>query len=228
MKTTQIMKRDFFGKDVRQDHKTGFLCITDFINIANQWRKENGIGKKEQSPKILGKFFELEGSKDFITELAIEENCLQKDLKVVKRGSLTGTWVHPSLFLKIALWTSPKLEVKVYRWIMDELLSSRDSGGESFKDMMSILKNRYPEMTQNPIWYKRVSRVIYNLCEVQGKDKDRWNSATVEQLKKREQIHEQLVLLCESYDSIGDLLVYVWNYNIKKGCKPKIENNKIP
>jgi len=229
MNTTQIIERPFFGSIVRQEHDTGFLCVSDFMKIANKYRAEHGISNNEMNPKIISEFFKNKNSKEFITELAIYENVLQKDLKKTRRGKYTGVWVHPSLFLKIALWTSPKLEVRVYEWVMDEMLSTRDQGGNSFKKIMSSLKKKYPEMSGNRIWYQRVSRVIYNLCGLDSSDPNRWNKATIEQQKKRLQIHEQLDLLKDMHESLGDLLVYVWNYNTKNGTKPSCKNlNCIP
>jgi len=221
-----IMERSFFGSLVRQESDTGFLCVSDFLKIANSWRLENGISNLEKSPRMIKDFWKLESSKEFITELAVYENVLQKDLKKTRRGQYTGVWCHPSLFLKIALWTSPKLEVRVYEWVMDELLVTRDSGGESFKNVMSELRRHYPEVKKNPIWYKYISRVVYRLCGLPEDTKDRWNKkdVTIEQHKKREQIHEQLIMLKDLHKTIEDLLIYVWNYNIKNGAVPTLSN----
>lgn len=220
MKSNQIVERKFFGHVVRQEHLTGFLCVTDFLKIANQWRLENGISKLEKKPKELNMFWKTESCKSFMTELAIEKNCLQKDLKKIRRGQYSGVWSHPSLFLKIALWTSPRLEVKVYDWVMDELLCTRDEGGETFKEVMSDLRQHYPEVKNNPIWHTRISRVVYRLCGLPADDSKRWNKASIKQHKKRAQIHEQLMLLKSSHKTVEDLLIFVWKYNISKGCVP--------
>jgi len=210
MKTNQIMVRKFLGHDIRQNHIGGYFNLTDFSKIANEFRKQNGLSKKQTAHYV-----ELQSTKEFMTELAHEEDVLVKDLWLSKRGKNGGTWVHPIVFIDVAMWFNPKLKVKVLKWVYDELISARDEGGESYKTLMSELTQTFPEISKNPIWYKRISRTIYKICGLKKDDSDRWNKATVEQLKKRDKVHEQLLLLKDTQTNIGDLLVYVYNHNTK-------------
>ena len=208
MKTNQVMIRNFLGKEVRQNHLNGYFNLTDFAKIANEFRKQEGMSKKQTAHYI-----ELESTKEFMFQLAYEEDILVKDLWISKRGKNGGTWVHPIVFIDVAMWFNPKLKVKVLRWVYDELISARDEGGESYKELMSELTQKFPEIKQNPIWYKRISRTIYRICGLDKNDPDRWNKASVTQLKKRDKVHNQLLLLKDTQETIGDLLTYIFNYN---------------
>ena len=44
-------------------------------------------------------------------------------------------WVHPLLFIDMALWLNPKLKLEVYEWLFDKLLMYRNDSGDSFKRM---------------------------------------------------------------------------------------------
>ena len=78
MKTNQIVIRTMFGHEIRQEHLTGFLCVTDFMNIANAWRKENGIGDKETKPKDVKAFWDKTIQENEGELLGIIVNAMKK------------------------------------------------------------------------------------------------------------------------------------------------------
>jgi len=202
------MERQLFGNSVRQNHKTGYFNLSDFAVIANKLRIQDGMSEKNTEL-----YFRNNSSKEFLLQVSHEENILVEDLYAKKKGKNGGYWVHPLIFIDAAMWFSPELKVKVLKWVLDELILVRDEGGESFKDVMSMLTRRYPEVKSNPIWYKRIARSIYLTCGLSADDPNRWQKATKEQLQKRTKMHDEIKLMSQHADNISDCLIMVCNNN---------------
>ncbi len=83
----------------------------------------------------LSMFLKNEKTKDFIS-------MLEEDYGTVitkGRGRNSSTWVHPFLFIDIALAISPKLKIQAYEWLYDELLKYRNTSGDSYKKMCGAI-----------------------------------------------------------------------------------------
>ena len=55
---------------------------------------------------------------------------------------------------------------------------------------------------QNPIRYKEIANLIAMACKV-GEGKDRWQSATEEQLKKRDKIQNNVIVIADLCANVG-------------------------
>lgn len=55
------------------------------------------------------------------------------------KGKNAGTWMHPYLFIKFAMWLSPKFEVKVINFVYDKLIEFRNESGENYKEYASAI-----------------------------------------------------------------------------------------
>lgn len=181
METQVLMKRPFLGHEISQQSKTGMFNASELVRICNMKRAEVG--------KSAFNFYSYLKSKQTIE--FIEE--LQKTEKtVISKGKNKNstTWVHPLLFIDIALSIDPKFKVHVYSWIMDELLKFRNDSGDSYKKMCGAL---YEKTTDKSRFHKNISSLavyIKNALKV-----DDWNKATEEQLKLRDKIHNNIYLL---------------------------------
>lgn len=58
---------------------------------------------------------------------------------IVGRGSKAENWVHPFIFIDLALAISPVLKVKVYRWVYDNLIKYRNDSGDSYKNVWCFI-----------------------------------------------------------------------------------------
>lgn len=182
MKTEVIMTRPFMGGQIQQKSKTGFFNATEFVKLMNV--KRNELGKSNFQ---LSQFLKLSSTLEFIEELQKENERV-----IIKgRGRNSATWVHPLLFIDIALSVSPKLKVEVYKWLYDELLKYRNDSGESYKKMAGSLYDRY---SNKQTFYKYIERVA-NYIKKECGTKD-WNNATQNQLFLRDKMHENISLLC--------------------------------
>jgi hypothetical protein len=179
MKTEVVMRRSFFGGAIRQKSKSTYFSATDLVNQANEIRD-----KKFN----LSKWLHNDSTQAFIQEIEKTYDCKAVE---VTRGCYAGTWVHPMLFMDLALTLSPKLKVTVYEWIRDELLKFRDDSGDSYKLMSGALFERYPDKQRFGRYIPKVALTIKNACRVKD-----WESATENQLKLRDTIHQNITLLC--------------------------------
>ena len=108
MKTNVIMQRELLGGKIGQRTDNKFFNSNDLFMVGNKWRCEQGL------PLINPKFyFAKKETKEFLKEL-------KKEFGVIKtggRGRGNKLWVHPILFIDMALYINPKLKLEVYKWI---------------------------------------------------------------------------------------------------------------
>jgi hypothetical protein len=182
MKTQVIIKREVFGGQVSQQSKTGFFSATDLTKIGNDWRRERNMSMFNLSLYLTGKAFN-----EFKNEI---ENKYGKSI-IKGRGRYSNTWVHPLLFIDIALAINPKFKVEVYEWLFDNLIKFRNDSGDSYREMAAAIYVRFKNKREFPNYIKRVANYIKDQLKVKD-----WETATEEQLKKRDKIHDSIKLLC--------------------------------
>jgi hypothetical protein len=195
VKTEVVMKRSLFDQQISQKSKSGFLSATDLVRAGNIWRKENNLGRFN-----LNDFLRSKGTKSFITTL---EEEYEGPVKINSKGHNSHTWVHPYLFIDIALAISPTLKIKVYSWLYDYLLKYRNDSGDSYKKMCGALYANCSNKTDFPNDVKEIARKIKELCKVQD-----WETATENQLSLRDKIQENIALLADVLKHNKDAIKY--------------------
>ena len=184
MKTEVVMHRDLFNREVRQLSKSGFFSATDLVTAGNAWRLNNDMVLFR-----LNNYFENKDTQEFIQ--ALKDEFKQEPI-MVTRGRNSTTWVHPLLFIDIALSISPKLKIEVYKWLYDELIKFRNSSGDSFKKMAGALFERHGNKATFGKAMVQLSLQIQEACKLQSPD---WQHATEDQLKLRDKIQDNIALL---------------------------------
>jgi len=181
MKTQIEMKRELFGVQIKQQSKTEFFSATDLTKAGNMWRRSRGIGDFN-----LSVFLKSKGTAEFIKELH------DKYAIVISkgRGRNSQTWVHPLLFIDIALAINPKLKVEVYEWLFDNLIKFRNDSGDSYKEMSAAIWQRFQNKREFPKYIARVAKHIRKSCKIED-----WNTATEDQLRLRDKIHYSIKTL---------------------------------
>ena len=192
MKTQVIMKRMLFGQEVRQQSKTGMFSATDLRSIGNNWRRQNGLPDFN-----MGVYLKTKSTRAFIEEL--EKKYGSVIVAGKGKGRNSNTWVHPLLFIDIALAINPKLKIEVYEWLFDNLLEFRNDSGDSYKDMCGALWVRIPNKQSFPAYIVKVANYIQQACNVKD-----WQSATPEQLKLRDKIHNSIKTLTSVLQSTDE------------------------
>ena len=193
MKTAVIMRRKFLGGEVSQNSKTGYFSATDLIENGNNWRKENNLPRFNQAT-----FFQNKSTKDFMEYLSDE---LKANPKINSKGKNSHTWVHPYLFIDMALAINPRLKIKVYEWIYDELIKYRNYSGDSYKKMVGAIQLLLTNQSNFRETVIKTATKIKIECNVKD-----WQEATEKQLKLRDKIHEYFSLLSDILRDVDNCL----------------------
>jgi hypothetical protein len=181
MKTEVIMQRQLFGKTVRQKSLDNFFSANDLVNAGNYYRITNGM-----SVFNLGNYLKNQSTIEFMDEVKSRYgDCIK-----ITKGRKGETWVHPLLFIDIALAIDPKLKIEVYEWMFDNLIKFRNDSGDSYIEMSAAIFTRHQNIRTFKDYIKQVASLIKYSLKV-----DSWQTATEEQLKKRDLIHNSIKLL---------------------------------
>jgi len=181
MKTQVLVKRELFGSEIKQQSKTGFFSATDLARVGNKWRITRDL-----SVFNLSVFLKSKSTTEFIEELNHKYDIVLS----TGRGRNAQTWVHPLLFIDIALAINPKLKIEVYEWLFDNLLRFRNDSGDSYKEMSAAIWQRFQNKREFPKYITRVANYIRESCGVAD-----WNNANEAQLKLRDKIHDSIKTL---------------------------------
>lgn len=201
MKTQVLMKRKLFGAEIQQQSKSGFFNATDLVKIGNKWRDSRSLPNFNFSA-----FLNNAKTKEFIEELHNKYNIVIDR----GRGKNSKTWVHPLLFIDIALAINPKLKVEVYEWLFDSLIKYRNDSGDSYKEMSAAIYQRAQNKREFPNYIIRVANYIRKACGVED-----WQTATEEQLRLRDKIHLSVKSLTNVLTNTDDAVRMGVNENIK-------------
>jgi len=207
METSVIMKRELFGSEISQNSKNEFLSATDLIKAGNKYRIINSM-----QPIDLNDWLNQKSTKEFINELEKEFGLV----KITARGRGHHTWIHPYLFIDLALSLNPKFKVSVYGWLYDNLLKYRNSSGDSYKKMSGAVLLTLSNKSKFKETIMQIANKIKQICGVED-----WQKSSENQLKLRNKIHEYIFMLS---DIIRDMDTLV-DTAIDKAIK-EIESNE--
>ena len=182
METEVIMKRELFGCQISQKSKSQFFSATELVNAGDKFRREQGLSDFNLSLYLKGSSFV-----QFKDE--VEKKYGQSIIS--GRGRSAQTWVHPLIFIDIALAINPKLKLEVYEWIFDHLIKFRNDSGDSYKEMSAALFTRFGNVREFQKYIANVADEIRDALNVSD-----WQTATEQQLEKRDKIHRSVKLLC--------------------------------
>lgn len=204
MKTNVNMIRKLDCFDVIQRTKDGMFNAT---TLVAQWNAATGEHKE------VKKFFENENTKRFINALILEENLHGQNFAYVKsrasRGNNAGTWMHPILFIKFAMWLNPAFEVKVLKFVYDELIKDRHLAGDNYR-LLAASISKFPDVN-----YPEVARAL-NWIIFNKHHPDIRNTATTDQIKELHELERQVACMVDidlitSYSHLIQVLRDIYN-----------------
>jgi len=131
MITNQIMIRE---EGFIQRTSDGYFNANALIDC---WNEDNPDKKK-----VLGNFQSLKETKDFVEYLK-EEGISQPFIAGRGKGESAGTWMHPKLYIDLAMWTSLEFKSKVLDYVLDGLIMSRHDAGDFHKEMSATIMSKY-------------------------------------------------------------------------------------
>jgi hypothetical protein len=136
MKTNQNMTRMIGDFEVIQRTQDSMFNAT---KLLQQWNEHSGQNKE------VSKFFENENAKEFIKALMTEEKLnTQNSAYLSTRGKNGGTWMHKILFIKFAMWLNPAFEVKVIKFVNDEMIKYRHEAGDEYRELGAAIEKIVP------------------------------------------------------------------------------------
>lgn len=90
---------------------------------------------------------------------------IPNSVMVSARGNNGGTWMHPLLFIKFAMWLNPRFELQVLKFVQDKMLEYRNLACESYKELSTNVAKLVPKDLMEPAM-RRVARgvnyVVFN------------------------------------------------------------------
>lgn len=173
------MLRNFEGAKIPQRTSDKFFNATEMIKYYN-----NLTGSK----KVFAEFLSNNNTNEFIEALRQEilnvGDSLHLQVIESKRGKNGATWMHPYLFVKFCFWLSPQFEVKVIKWVYDNLIDFRHDAGDFYKEMCKAISETYHDWygkNPDPLIFIKEAHFLNYLCFGTQKGKQR-NEATEKQL----------------------------------------------
>ncbi len=150
MKTNQEMVRYIDNFSVVQRTSDGYF---DGSELLRQWNNVEGNPRRRMS-----EFINSPEVKEFLKALADDESHRSKIdigenqlvIKVKGRNTKEGktpdkVWMNPLLFIKFAMWINPTFEVKVLRFVYDEMIRYRNDAGDAYKELSSAVMKIVPK-----------------------------------------------------------------------------------
>ena len=130
MKTNQIMVRE---QGFIQRTSDGYFNAT---KLVEQWNITNGEKKQ------LGNYMKTQSTNDYVEQLK-KEGIENPIIAVRGNNKNSGTWVHPKVFIDLAMWVSVEFKSKVIDYVLDGLIKSRHDAGDYYNEMTKAILDTY-------------------------------------------------------------------------------------
>ena len=233
------------GLQVQQRTSDAFFNATEFIKQWNQWSQENKKlqrfldlesskefikaliedVKSEEMGKILST--QVVDNKEVLInpksgELKpIETQSVITDVKVsvvkISKGKFGGTWMHPLLFIKFAMWLNPRFEVQVLKFVRDQMLHYRNEACESYKELSRAVAMITPKDNMQDVM-ARVGKAINYILWNRHEDSERNRHATESEMMRLYEYERHVAAVINDgfIASVNDLLSYLRRQWMKK------------
>ena len=228
MKTNQILTRKMGDFEVLQRTSDGYF---DGNALLTQWNKT-----KENPQRQMARFLDQDQTKEFLTALredlsqSTEKYSPEKELFIKGKASTNKdgsrnpakVWMHPYLFIKFAMWINPRFEVKVIKFVYDQLIEYRNEAGNAYKEMSSSVaklvdKSFMPVAIQNVA--KAINHIVFGVheSEIRNKQADETKMKELFELEKdvAKSINRGLI---KTYESLMGYLRDVWKEKWQPKC----------
>ena len=199
MKTNNVIIRPMGQFQVQQRTKDGMFNATNLLKqwngfVENSNTQNSGYVKK----KDMDDFFNNKSTNDFIDALIDEEKLDTQNSAYVKsraredRGG--GTWMHPILFVKFAMWLNPRFEVKVIKFVYDQMIKYRNEAGDAYKELSAAIYN-IVDKSQMPAMMAQISKGINYVVFVEHRNMIRNDKGTEQDQRKLYEMERKVASL---------------------------------
>lgn len=108
---------------------------------------------------------------------------IPNSVMVAARGNNGGTWMHPLLFIKFAMWLNPRFELQVLKFVQDKMLEYRNEACEAYKELCTAVASITPKDQMRETMCKLAKGMNYVLWN-RHEDGERNNHATEQEQRK--------------------------------------------
>lgn len=151
LKTTQVLTRPMGEFNVYQRTSDGMFNAT---SLLKQWNEANpgeercidNFWKATHLDKLMFEIVVNEYDSSYVksTDERNKEffNNMKKRLtqtSKANKGINSGTWMHPVLFVKFAMYLSPRFEYSVLKFVADDLINYRIDAGIEYKEVGRVV-----------------------------------------------------------------------------------------
>lgn len=201
MKSNAIMTRKMGEFNVLQRTSDGMFNATELLR---QW---NALGDNKK--RDMDNFWKQAGLLELMREIAeneldskyVESTGLKNALSKTVRGKHGGgTWMHKFLFIKFAMYLSPRFEYQVIKFVYDELIKNRHLAGDNYNKLTAQL------VKFKDIDYAQVAQAL-NYIVFNKHYRGIRNDATPKSLQELHELEDKLAFSIEmglvtSYDQL--------------------------
>jgi hypothetical protein len=183
MITNQILLRE---EGFIQRTKDGYFNASSLIKLWNS---------KNSNKKLLQNFKSINETKDFIKQLKLEGI----DSPYISKGGRFSdgiTWMHPKLFIDLAMWISVEFKSKVIDMVLDGLILSRNEAGDYYNEMTACILDRYVEFNgcKPPATiFINEANLIKKMAGVEGKDRNEMTAKELCNITVLQRMNAQLI-----------------------------------
>ena len=152
--------------------------------LIKQWNnnvntQNSGCLKERQ----LDNFWKISNLDQLMSEIALNElnfksvdfTELKNVLSKTSKGKDGGTWMHPILFVKFAMWLNPRFEYHVLKFVADQMIKYRNDAGDAYRELSSAVATIVPRNEMKAKMRKvgeAVNWVIFNAHEKMLRNKE--------------------------------------------------------
>lgn len=214
METSVVLSRTMGNFDITQRTSDGYF---DANALLNQW---NAV--ESNTRRRIDKFFESENTSEFIA--ALQEDLWSKStnaeyqLVISQKGRMTmkgrtpdKVWMHPYLFIKFSMWINPRFEVKVIKFVYDELIKQRNDAGDAYREMSSAIARITPKKDL-VVAISKIAQGLNHICFGEH-EKEIRNRQGEEPMKELVKLEQEITLLINvgHLKSFNELHLYLQN-----------------
>lgn len=232
------MLRTMGGLQVQQRTSDAFFNATEFIKQWNQWSQENKKLQKFLDLESVKEFIKAliddieseERAKMLSSQIIDNESvlinpksgdlklsdsqCVMEAIKVsvikISKGKYGGTWMHPLLFIKFAMWLNPRFEVQVLKFVRDQMLHYRNEACESYKELSRAVATITSKDNMQEVM-ARVGKAINFILWNRHEDSERNKHATEPEMMRLHEYERHVATVINDgfITSSADLLSYL-------------------
>lgn len=176
----------FRGIGFMQRTSDSYFNATKLIEL---WNESNSDCKQ------LGNYMKNANTIEFVEQLKKEgiENPI-----ITKRGRSenAGTWVHPKIFIDLAMWVSIEFKSKVIDYVLDGLIKSRHDAGDYVNEMNAVILDAYVKYKKTkPPFYVFINemRMIRDICQLGDKERNEMTEKELNNLTLLQKVNSTLI-----------------------------------